>query len=79
MTLQGADIDDKCYTTHSFRIGAATSAMDAGISNAYQNARQLEEQCIPALCSNPPATASKTSKTVGFSIVGEPILLIHDE
>ena len=33
----------------------------------------------PALCSNPPATAGKTIKTVGSSIVGEPILLVLDE
>ena len=34
-TLQGAGIDDKCYTTHSFHIGAATLAKDAGISDVH--------------------------------------------
>jgi len=34
-TLQGADIDDKCYTTCSFHIGASTSAKDAGISDVH--------------------------------------------
>ena len=34
-TLQLAGIDDKRYTTHSFRIGAATSAKDAGISDVH--------------------------------------------
>lgn len=34
-TLQRAGIDDKRYTTHSFRIGAATSAKDAGISDVH--------------------------------------------
>jgi len=35
MTLQGADVDDKRYTTHSFPIGAATLAKDTGISDVY--------------------------------------------
>ena len=49
-TLQQAGIDDKLYATHSFRIGAATTAKEAGVdvsdvhikmlgrwkSNAYQ-------------------------------------------
>ena len=34
-TLQQAGIDDKRYTTHSFRIGAATSAKEAGISDVH--------------------------------------------
>ena len=34
-TLQLAGIDDKRYTTHSFRIGAATTAKDAGISHVH--------------------------------------------
>ena len=34
-TLQDASIDGKCYTTHSFRIGAATLAKDAGISDVH--------------------------------------------
>ena len=33
--LQLAGIDDKRYTTHSFRIGAATTAKDAGISDVH--------------------------------------------
>ena len=32
-TLKLAGIDDKHYNTHSFRIGAATSAKEAGISD----------------------------------------------
>ena len=34
-TLQQAGIDDKHYATHSFRIGAATTAKDAGISDVH--------------------------------------------
>ena len=32
-TLKLAGIDDKHYNTHSFRIGAATSAKEAGFSD----------------------------------------------
>ena len=34
-TLQRAGIDDKRYNTHSFRIGAATTAKEAGISDIH--------------------------------------------
>ena len=34
-TLLQAGISDKRYTTHSFRIGAATSAKDSGISDVH--------------------------------------------
>ena len=34
-TLHSAGIEDKRYTTHSFRIGAATSAKEAGISDVH--------------------------------------------
>ena len=34
-TLRQADIDDMHYGTHSFRIGAATTAKDAGISDVH--------------------------------------------
>ena len=33
--LQSAGIDHKNYSTHSFRIGAATSAKEAGISDVH--------------------------------------------
>ena len=33
--LQHAGIDDKRYNTHSFRIGAATTAKEAGISDVH--------------------------------------------
>lgn len=33
--LRQAGIDDQHYSTHSFRIGAATSAKDAGISDVH--------------------------------------------
>ena len=34
-TLLQAGISDRCYTTHSFRIGAATTAKDSGISDVH--------------------------------------------
>ena len=34
-TLQRAGIDDKQYNTHSFRIGAATTAKEAGVSDVH--------------------------------------------
>ena len=34
-TLQQAGIDHKHYATHSFRIGAATTAKEAGISDVH--------------------------------------------
>lgn len=33
--LQQAKIDSRGYSTHSFRIGVATSAKDAGISDVH--------------------------------------------
>ena len=34
-TLQRAGLDDKWYNTHSFQIGAASTAKDAGISDMH--------------------------------------------
>ena len=34
-TLQKAGVDDSKYASHSFRIGAATSAKEAGISDVH--------------------------------------------
>ena len=42
--LQRAGIDDKRYNTHSFWIGAATTAKEAGISDVHiKKAREMEE------------------------------------
>ena len=35
MTLQAAGAPDKGYTTHSFRIGAAMTANEAGTSDVH--------------------------------------------
>ena len=34
-TLKHAGVNDKLYTTHSFRIGAATTAKDAGVPDVH--------------------------------------------
>ena len=34
-TLSKAGINDKRYATHSFRIGAATTAKEAGIADSH--------------------------------------------
>ena len=34
-TLKHAGVNDKLYTTHSFRIGAATTAKDGSVSNVH--------------------------------------------
>lgn len=34
-TLKHAGVNDKLYTTHSFRIGAATTAKEAGVSDVH--------------------------------------------
>ena len=34
-TLRSAGIPDKCFTTHSLRIGTATTAKEAGVTDAH--------------------------------------------
>ena len=47
LTLRLAGIDDKHYNTHSFRIGAATSAKEAGFSDVQKKmlGRWKSEAC----------------------------------
>ena len=53
--LEQAGFSSKQYNTHSFRIGAATTAKEKGISD--QNVRSLEKQCIPTVY---PHTSGRT-------------------
>ena len=46
-TLKRAGLDNTKYNTHSFRIGAATSAKMAGL--AYSKAGQVEKFSVPEL------------------------------
>ena len=39
-------LDERCYNTHSFRIGAATSASLAKLPDAHIQTWQMEKQCI---------------------------------
>ena len=49
--LTTAGIDCRNYSGHSFRSGAATIAAKQGIGDANnQDARSLEEQCLPVVC-----------------------------
>ena len=63
-TLLRAGINDKQYNTHSFRIGAATTAKELGwyLWCSYKNARALEEQCLSVVCSHPRDKLAKLSK-----------------
>jgi hypothetical protein len=52
-TLQQAGIDDKKYATHSFHIGAATTAKEAGISDVHIKMLGRWKSNVYQLCQDP--------------------------
>lgn len=64
-TLQQAGIDHKQYATHSFRIGAATTAKEAGISDVHiKMLGRWKSNAYQLYVKTPRAELAKLSKQV---------------